>query len=122
MAWQPCNGTASSSIVGPDEVRSAGTFGDLGNDYSGTMGRAFIACAVIVILSVGCSKPEAAFAGKWQLDPKGVKSTDAKADPNIGASLGFMLLDFKLDKTFVMSSREGDDSGTFGVEDGIVTM
>jgi hypothetical protein len=86
------------------------------------MRRAFIAFALLVFLNVGCSKPEAAFVGKWQLDPKGVKSSDPKAEPNIGSTLGFMLLDFKLDKTFVMSSRGGDDSGTFGVDSGIVTM
>ena len=86
------------------------------------MQRALIVFILLAFVISGCSKPEAAFAGKWQLDPKTVKSTDPKADPGIGGTLGFMSLDFKADKTFVFSSRDGDDSGTFEVESGTVTM
>jgi hypothetical protein len=86
------------------------------------MGRAITIFALLAVVLFGCTKPEAAFTGKWQLDPKTVKSADSKADPVLGTTLGLMVLDFKEDKTFVLSSRNGDQTGTFDVDSGTVTM
>jgi hypothetical protein len=90
------------------------------------MGRRLVLFAVVASLLTGCSsiiKPASApFAGTWQLDPKSIKAPDPKLDASAAQALGSMVIKFKEDKTFVMSSKTGDKSGTFEVDGSKVTM
>ena len=109
-AKQACP-TAFSARCGPPK-----------NNYSGAMGRALFVFASLAILISGCTKPEAAFVGKWQLDPSSIKyDTSIKNDdPKMGAAYpippGAMVLEFRLDKTFSISSVQGDRTGTFQLD------
>ncbi|MHB8637550.1 MAG: hypothetical protein ACYC96_13860 [Fimbriimonadaceae bacterium] len=85
------------------------------------MCRALFLPGLALLAISGCHKATAAFVGKWQLDTRSVKSSDPKVAPDTTA-LGLMVLDFKPDKTFVLSSKTGDQQGTFDVDGENVTM
>ncbi|HLK14155.1 MAG TPA: hypothetical protein VKT78_05065 [Fimbriimonadaceae bacterium] len=83
----------------------------------------FLAAIAVLIGGCGVIKPASSvFAGKWQLDPKSIKSSDPKEDESAAKEIGEMIFDFRENKTFTLSTRQGDKNGTFEVENGTVTM